>query len=107
MRQQSAIIHGSIDPCIIVRIIERTMQFFGIKPCAVQKTKKEIQAEKGQVIICWAKFALKKRNLEDAERACKALETAIEQGGYGDVVWLKREHRKIRNGIDCVSAIKK
>lgn len=97
--------NGSIDPCIIVRILERTMQFFGIKACSVQKTKKELEAEKGQWIIGGAKLALKRRDIEATEKFCRHLEEAIEIGGHGDTVYLRRELKKIRNGIDCVLSL--
>lgn len=96
---------GSIDPCIIVRIIERTKEFFGIKACMVQKTRKELEAEKGQQLVWWAKLALKRRDVKSAEELHLQLQKAIEIGGYGNDVYLRRELRKIRNGIDCISLL--
>jgi len=106
MRQQDKK-NGSIDPCIIVRILERTMRFFGIQACAVQKTKKDLESEKGKQIVDWAKLALKQRDLRVAEEFCLHLKEAIEIGGYGDIVYLRRELKKIQNGIDCVRSLEK
>ncbi|MEI8096495.1 MAG: hypothetical protein WCG73_00090 [Candidatus Moraniibacteriota bacterium] len=108
MRQQDVVMHGSVEPCVIVRgILERTMKFFGIQACAVQKTRKDLESEKGKRIIDSAKVALKQQDIGAAEEFCRMLSQSIDAGGYGDTVWLRREYRKIRNGIDCVKAIEK
>lgn len=104
--EQQGTSQTSFDPCIITRFLERTRAFLDIEHVDEKpKTKEEMEDEKGKRIVWWARAALKQRNLKVAETACRTLQNAIDAGGYGDTAYLKRELKKIRNGIDCVRAL--